>query len=383
MASELFDALRDPGRPKTVRFQLSPADEAEKLRHYVEKTNNQATEGRTFVRKKQNFELRTVEFIDPGELGIEFTPSADCFSLVVTSLIEREDGTLLAAEKSGKVAPGDMLTHVNGVKVVGTESNSASTAVKLLEQSAGIRPLTLGFSSPYLYRVDVLKEEASQGSDAGGGPTELILTEIQRQKGPRRIAISGFNQVSGMAENSGILIGDYLVFVNGSPVGAGCRWLGVTPVFGLDEVYNMIRDRSAYPMGLTFARRKKKASSSWETSLITEDLLRDHEAETFCVTTDSQELLGCLFDQAPSGDVIVRDFYGVPGILQRCLSNKLGPSMPSLLPLSIESLNNQCVPSYASAEIVMNALKRGWKTQYELSFLLCNDELKEWIDEIT
>ena len=57
--------------------------------------------------------------------------------------------------------------------------------------------------------------------DCGGGPTELVFNETN-EYGKRRVSITGFTSVSGMAERCGVLIGDQLVFVNGLPVGAGC-----------------------------------------------------------------------------------------------------------------------------------------------------------------
>lgn len=380
-SEELFDALREPGRPKTVRFRLAETEEAEKVRRFVDSSRTGLTSGSNSPkRNRSKLQLREVKFTLPGDLGIEFIPSLDCSTLVVHSFMQHEDGIVFAAEKTGRVKVGDFLVKVNDEFVVGRATEGSGGAIKLLEKCATMRPLVLGFCDPYSFQVSITKIDPAPGLDCSGGPEELVLEELPRTRGMRRIAISSFKEVSGMAEMSSILIGDHLVFVNGAPVGAGCRWLGVTPTPALDEIYNMLRDESAYPIGLTFAR-PRQGPSGWEANFSSDELLRDDQADTICVTAESQERIGCLFDQAPSGDILVRDFYGVAGIIQRSFAASMGPIIP--LPVSIESLNGQFVPSYASVDMMRSAIKRSWKHENGMNMTLCNDELKTWAESLS
>jgi hypothetical protein len=237
-AAELFDALRDPGRPKTVRFQLARNEEVQRVRQFVEasRTNGESPD-RNRNKKERNFELREVEFTSPGDLGIEFGTSMDSTSLVVSSFLQHESGIVFAAEKSGKVRIGDVLASINDQIVAGAPQNGSTRAIQLLEEFASLRPLILKFCDPFFHQVTITKVPSAPGVDNKGGPDELILEELQKANESRRIAVSGFKDVSGMAETSGILIGDHLVFVNGTPVGAGCRWLGIASTPALDEIY--------------------------------------------------------------------------------------------------------------------------------------------------
>ena len=375
-ASDTFDALREPGRPKTIRFALAESEEAEKLRLFVDSSRppEKTFNGRIRGSPQRNLEFRAVEFMSDRELGIEFGTSADNACLVVTSFLESPDGIVYEAEKSGKIKINDILTHINGVFVVGKDG--PQKAIALLEESTTQRSTALQFSDPYMHTVRAEKVSDVPGADCSGGPDELLLEEIPRNDGSKRIAVSGFKEVSGMAEGGGIMLGDYLVFVNGNAVGAGCRWLGVEQKPSIDDILLMLQEESAYPMGLTFAR-PRQGSSLWEASFGEAHLLRDDEAETICITAESKERIGCLFDQAASGDITVRDFHGVSGLFHRtfihCIENDLQ------LPLSVESLNDQIVPSYATVDIVKSALKRSWNSDGSVTMLLCDDRLKAWL----
>lgn len=375
-ASDTFEALREPGRPKTIRFELAESEEAEKLRLFVEasKPPEKGTDGRIRGSSGRDLKFRSVEFMRDRELGIEFGTSADNACLVVTSFLEGPGGIVYEAEKSGKIKINDILTHINGVFVVGKEG--PKRAIALLEESATQRSVELKFSDPYMHQVYAEKVKEVPGADCNGGPDELLLEEILRKDGSKSVAITGFKEVSGMAEGGGIMIGDYLVFVNGNPVGAGCRWFDVVSKPVLDDVLEMLQDESAYPMGLTFAR-PRQGSSLWEASFGEQHLLRDDEAETICVTAESRERIGCLFNQEESGDITVRDFRGVPGLFHRAFVHCIGTDLP--LPLSVESFNEQFVPSYATVDIVRSAMKRVWKSDDSVTMLLCDDRLKDWL----
>ena len=362
---ELFEALKDPGRPKTVGFRLAESEEAERLRRFLEGDTPPVPE-----KHERQFQLRKVLFDELGELGVAFGAALDNSCLVVTSFVQI-DGVVFAAERSGKVKIGDILTHVNDVPVLGMDGDGCAKAISALESAGETRPLSLTFSEPYLYQAEVLTPESDPGVDRQGGPSELVLIETQNS-GKRRITVQGFVDVSGRAESNNIFIGDHLVFINGLPVGAACRWLGVPNPPSMKEVMGMLRDPLHYPIGLTFARPVKQAGSRWRSGEFS-----DSEAETVCVTADSPERLGCQFGSENPYSVVVTDFLAVPGVYQRAMSSCKDAN--GLIHSSIESINGQFVPSYATVNLVRNALDRSWKENNTTVIKLCDDDRKNWL----
>ena len=74
---DLFDALRDPNRPKTVQFELADTEDAERIRRFVEESQGDETSKKPKEVVQRKFESRCVEFIDEGDLGIEFANAPD------------------------------------------------------------------------------------------------------------------------------------------------------------------------------------------------------------------------------------------------------------------------------------------------------------------
>jgi hypothetical protein len=284
---DLFDALKDSSRPKTILFELAKSEEAERLREFVDgpKVKEDATSNGE--QAERSFSLRKVEFIEPGELGIEFGSAVDNSGLVVKGFIEGTGGIVLATEQSGKVNIGDKLTHINDECVIGVQGDGRTRAIQLLEAVANQRPLSLTFVESYLHPVVVEIPPSVPGVDYSGGPSELILRERQIS-GTRRIFIDKLKDANGMAENSGIFIGDHLVFLNGIPVGVGCRWLGTPSAPSFSEVCDMMKDPINYPIGLTFARPMQTAQNRWGT---VSSAFSDGDAETICVTAESYDRL--------------------------------------------------------------------------------------------
>lgn len=220
---ELFEALRDPSRPKTVQFELAESEDAERVRRFVEGKDSQDSldnkkDEPSAEEPERVFELRDVLFDQPGELGIEFGNSVDNFGLVVRGFMEGHGGTVLAAESSGKVNLGDLLVKINGKVVISTDGSGKSQAVELLESNAAVRPLCLTFADPYLYSEVIEAPIGTTSDSSDGGPNELLLDEQVCEEGSRRIILTGFEDIRGKAEAYGILIGDHIVFVNGLPV---------------------------------------------------------------------------------------------------------------------------------------------------------------------
>jgi hypothetical protein len=367
---DLFDSLKDAGRPKSIRFKLPDTEDAERLRRFLEGYKQTPTA----TIEPRCFRLRKVLFQNEGELGIEFKPSMDNIGLVVKGFVEGQAGIVLAAERSGNVVVGDLLTHINDEPLLRSDGDGLSFAITMLELKAKNRPVQFTFIDPYMSQIHVNKVTEAPGVDCSGGPAELILDETL-EDGKRRVFIQGFNNVSGMAERGGVLIGDHLVFVNGLPVGAGCRWLDAPSAPTLKEVLNMLKNVAFYPIGLTFARRQKQRAPRWKVAIT--DEFSDSEAETICVTADSQERIGILIDQLDSGDIVVSDFQAVPGVFQRAIARCSNER--NFIGHSFEAINNEFVPSYATKDIVLNALNRSWKSNETTQLLLCDDELKRWL----
>ena len=379
-SDELFDALKEPGRPKTVRFKVAESEELEKLRAFVdgEKPDKSECGEQSNQVRSRDYTLREVNITSTGEIGIEFGTSLDNRALVVESFLQHPDGIVFEAEKCGIIQFGDVLTHINNENVVG--KSGPARAIQFLQDVAAIRPLSLKFSDSYVHYVNISKMADVPGVDNSGGVEELVLKEVQTKGSSKRVAITGFKGASGMAENSGILIGDHLVFVNGAPVGAGCYWVDGGPSPSLDEIHLMLEDETAYPIGLTFARPKLN-DRGWKPDSQSGQPLRDDQAETICVTAESRERIGCVFVQGEYGNVTVSDFNGVPGVFQRSFVSPNGSKLP--LPQCVELLNGQFVPSYASVEMVRNAMKRAWRSDDGIEMTLCDDGLKTWIEQMT
>lgn len=368
---DIFDALKEPGRPKTVGFVLAESEEANQLREYLADFEEPIPEIKDVPRK---FSFRSVEFTSIGDLGIEFCVSADNASLAVKGFIEGDAGTVLAAERSNQVNVGDILTHINNEPVLQADGDGQARAIQLLESAVTVRPVVLSFIDPYMHSVRIEKPVDHPTVDTNCGPSELLLSECLID-GKKRIAIRGFKDVSGAAESTGILIGDHLAFVNGVPVGAGCRWMHIPSAPTMEEAMDMLKQGENYPMGLTFARPKQETKSRWSVGSPRE--LSDSDAETICVAADSQERLGCRFENSGRSDIIVSDFVAVPGVFQRALTRCKDPN--GSINVSVESINGQYVPSYATIDLVKNAVNRGWNTDGTIDLLLCDDELKTWI----
>jgi hypothetical protein len=93
-----------------------------------------------------------------------------------------------------------------------------------------------------------------------------------------------------------------------------------------------------------------------------------------------------------NGDIVVSDFQSVPGVFQRALtryskdghhhadSNNGSRLVP--MSMSVDSINGQFVPSYATKEMVKSAIARSWKSEQRVEIWLCDDERKQWVHSL-
>jgi len=373
---DLFEALKCSSRPKSILFKLANHEDAARVKNFVEgsftKSKKAGKSGKDEQKETpRQFSTRKIVINDNIRIGLEFCISADMFALFVKRFVQGDGGTILAAEKDGTIKTGDILTHVNNKLVLGKDSEGQQRALRILKEEGNIRPLSLSFTEPYLIRKKF--EKPRNGIADVGGPGELKLKEVNK-----RIHVASFENVNGTAESGGVLIGDHLIFINGLPVGAGCALVGQHKPPELSEVYEMLQSSQNYPAALTFARPKKENANRWSTT--GKSNFSAESAETICVTADSFEQIGCVFESAWNLDIILTDLFAVPGTLQLAMKRHLGKNETPKL--AIESINGQFVPSYATESIVMNAINRSWHSDGRVELVFCDDEQKEWVHRL-
>lgn len=193
---DLFEALRDPGRPKSILFELANSQDAERIKLFVG-GNDSPDEATNLEDREKDFSVKTVNFTEDRELGIQFSTSPDNFALTVRGFHKRNDGIVSEAEKK-QVPLGALLSHVNGELVLGENGSGKKRALSLLETYGGERPLALSFVEPYLFHA--VFEKPSNAIANVGGPEEFVFKEEQRAAATKRVILKGFHEVAGMAE---------------------------------------------------------------------------------------------------------------------------------------------------------------------------------------
>jgi hypothetical protein len=384
---ELFEALRDPGRPKTIQFELAESEDAERIRKFVEESQGLDDSNRKNHRKgtleDRTFATRKVLFTDPMDLGIEFANSPDNTGLMVRKFLETEEGLVLSAERrKDQIHIGDLLTHINGTLVLGENGSGRTKALELLEAEGGQRPLTLTFGDPYLHCV--VCEKSQKLPYVIGGPEEIILKE---DKDAKKIVLEGFKDVDGCSEKAGVMLGDFLVFVNGLSVGAGCRWMGESTSPSLSQVEEMILDSGNYPIGLTFARPARQEDGGqdrgWTSQFLgsgpAQKLISMETSETTCVTAEYYDQLGLELEQKEYNDIVVKDLAAISGPFQMSMERLRDPVTESFDHLSVDAINGEFVPSYATTQMVRNAMERSWKSDDRVEVMYCDHARKEYI----
>ena len=229
---ELFAALKDPARPKAVLFKLTKSqNDLERIDNIIRR-KDALSDSSAIREEKLNMQqggvselVTTVTFVDEGDIGLRLT-GHDNFALSVSVFLRDSRGGALPVEKTGKVVIGDLLSHINDTLVLGANGEGRRKALSLLEQVGSRRPLSLGFVKPFHYSIVVEKDESE--NESFGGPSELVLDESDEVNATtnskeKKIILIGFALTEGAAETGGVLVGDNLVFINGFPVGAGCR----------------------------------------------------------------------------------------------------------------------------------------------------------------
>lgn len=372
LQEDLFGALKNPSRPKSILFELANPEDAERVARFVDGAKKGKKKAKDLKNQSTEriFFTRDVVVKENVEIGLEFTATKDGFGLSVRDFVPGDGGTVLAAERDGTIKMDDLLTHVNGKLVVSAGGDGQRLALETLEREGNNRPCTLSFTDAYL--ISQHFEKSKDGISELGGPTEFVLEEKNK-----RILLTDFENVPGAAEEGGILIGDHLVFINGIPVGAGCSLSGGGTAPELSEVYRMLRDENNYPIALTFAR-PKQSENRWAAQ--SAGRFSVNAAETHCIAADSYDQLGSVVEGRNGTEVVVTDLFAVPGPFQKAMRPFL--DVGGKVCLTIEEINGQFVPSYATPSIVMNAMKRSWAGNKKLELLFCDDERKRWVHNL-
>eukprot|EP00559_Dactyliosolen_fragilissimus_P006691 CAMPEP_0184869238 /NCGR_PEP_ID=MMETSP0580-20130426/33464_1 /TAXON_ID=1118495 /ORGANISM="Dactyliosolen fragilissimus" /LENGTH=1429 /DNA_ID=CAMNT_0027370603 /DNA_START=37 /DNA_END=4323 /DNA_ORIENTATION=+ len=364
--NELFEELKDPERPKTIKFSLAEKEDSENVSAFVNKGKKNLITSSKILHKLPITDDRIITCVKvekDGPLGITFTKSLDNRVLVVKDLSNNEETKVF---NDGQIKIGDILTHINDEFLAGSGPDGIEKAFSCLEKVGSIRPLSLSFSKPYIEQITLKKDD--DNLEVVGSPDEFGMEELKTEDGIKRIYISGFRNVDGVAETSGVILGDQLVFINGGPVGSGCKLFDNFSSVDIHGIRGMFKDPSNYPMSLTFARQSMH-SRSGEFEI--------ENAKLININVESFKDLGCIIGASSRIDeFVVKRFYSVEGFFQRNLKSQLKSEYHS--GLAFESINGQVIPTYASCDMVMSAMKRCWSKDEKLEIVLCDDERKIW-----
>jgi hypothetical protein len=372
---DLFTALKDPARPKAILFKLSKSqNELERIDRIIKRKNGSSaslsrSEGVSGL-------VATVKIDDEGSIGVRLT-SNDNFALAVKLFLSNPDGDMLPVEESGMVMVGDLLSHVNGTLVLAANGEGKQKAYSLLEQVGKLRPLSLGFVKPFQYSIIIKKDNIED--ESLGGPSELQFVEVDGTTNSKEktFVLKDFALAEGAAEKNGVLVGDNLIFVNGFPVGAGCKLLGngsKSPT--MDEVGRMLKEYSPLVLGFARAKAKQTRVQAMTSSALSIDI---ETATTFSVAASNHHHLGCKFAAGMNGtDIIVKDIIGVEGPFQK----QIKESMQPIIGCKLESVDGEVLPSYANPQLIVSAMKRRWDTNGRVELLFCDERQKDALMDI-
>ena len=318
------------------------------------------------MKETENISIHTksIEILEDGSIGVEFCSSVDNCALAVRELLP--EGLAKAADTENQIQVGDILISINGNKIIEGDGPWIQKSYESLHRDGLSRPLRLEFIRPYFFKVIIKNENCDLDND---GPEELLLKERISHNGSKRICLDGFHGVDGSAESSGILIGDNLIFINGIPVGAGIALRPDSRNVSFKEVQEMLADEKSYPLCLHFARQISSTKRSADSDLQSDDI------KTIAVTTMRLNQLGCAISKVGlrGNKFVANQFHAVSGNFNRIISDSIPTD--SIKGISFHSINGELIPSYASCDMVQNAMKRGWKSG-QLEIIFCDDKVK-------
>lgn len=353
---DILLALRDPSRPKTIKFILKPKSKklGTSLSSYSSNTCHNSAPPI----------LRDIQIIEEGPVGITFSKLSDNSGLTIHELSEK-----LKETHADSISPGYILTHVNDVLVISEGDNSVDKVYALLEQVGNLRPLSLSFCSSFLHSLS-FETRDNYGDPLIGGPNEIVMEE-RNIGGFPKICIKDFIEVDGSVESRGIFLGDHLIFINGNPVGTGTTLIEDAPQLKLSQIKRLLTESESYPLCLTFARPYSKSRNAEF------DVDSTETKNLSVIVIDPRQLGFDLGEGTKPNHFVVKKFYPVRGSLQLKIEESVGRKLCK--GLSIISVNGEKIPSYANCTIVMNAMKRAWTRKNHLELVLCDENKKQSI----
>ncbi|KAL7542529.1 hypothetical protein ACHAXR_011895 [Thalassiosira sp. AJA248-18] len=379
---DLFAALKDPARPKAILFKLADTEGIKRIEEIVDqgkgKSRTKSGQKATGSENESTDLFTIIDIHEIGNIGLKFVASHHNFALAVSDFLRDSNGQgLLPVEKTGKISLNDLLSHINGTLVLGEKGTGKQKALDLFEEIGAKRPLSLGFTKPYLYNI--VLEKNSPENESIGGPSELVFTEVKATSNENKIVLKDFAPSEGAAETGGVFVGDNLVFINGMPVGAGCRLLdGSVPSPKLGDVIGMLKQHT--PLALTFARAQANQTSAVKTYLTSSPLSLDVEsAYTFSIAATDYSQLGCKFANGMNGtDIVVKGISGVDGPFQQ----QMKASNQPYIGCKLESVDGEAVPSYVNSQLIVNAMKRRWAANGRVELTFCNEMHRDALHKV-
>lgn len=362
--AELIQALREPERPKTIKFKLVPGNQDAGLEHAQENDDEGVY--------NSLIPLKSIEIVDEGaNLGIEFGTSVDNSALAVKEFLS--EGLAKAADTENMINIGDILVAVNNNRLLEGNGPWIQKSYELLQSDGLSRPLRLDFATPYLEKIILNKDVYGLKSD---GPHELLLKQKKIGSGASRVFLDGYRGVDGAAESSGVIIGDNLIFINGMPVGAGTKMRSDCPQLDMPAIQQILSDQKSYPICLHFARQASTGRKKVELDV------ESDEMKTFAVVASSQAQLGCSIAKIGVQPVkfVVHKFNAVPGYFKTMIAATIRAH--DIKELAFYSINGEVLPSYVSCDMVMSAMKRGWKSGH-LEIVFCNEKIKHQLTKVS
>jgi hypothetical protein len=105
-------------------------------------------------------------------------------------------------------------------------------------------------------------------------------------------------------------------------------------------------------------------------------------SETTCVTAENFDQLGLELEVKEYHDIVVRDFSAIEGPFQVSTERLRDPETEGYNHLSIDSVNGEFVPSFATTQMVKSAMERSWKSDGRVEVIYCDNDRKNFISNL-
>lgn len=421
----LLEALKHPGRPKSIKFRLADEEDAKRVSAFVygdkksslrEESENYSEEEESGLVSKWKQRSYNVTVTKEGPLGISFSNIPDDSGLMVrslsSSLSSNDDENCITCR------PNDVLAKINDKRVCFSDDKECDSggkgrarAVELFQKYGAQRPLQLTFALPYLYAI---RMSSSIAKYQHHGPSYELSMEIGASHANTNdneiyLLLNQFKPVSGALESAGALIGDELVAINDMIISDHHNPSYSTTSTSsyedrLSRVNMMLHASSSYPLTFHFERPTKQQGHDDQGSNLTTSsnfASGNRIVSKYSVVVEKESDLGCKFDcleQYSDSKIVVAKFEEVPGPLQKLIlsevnaahccnddprqrkdSNYLHRNARNDR-LRIVAVDGQKTPTYITTAMMGSVLQRRYSENGEVVLLLCDEEQKKFIE---